>query len=62
MKCPNCQNKLTLMGVIELKPKKVNDIVEDRVELQYNCEKCTYDWKIELTLSPNLDINPIFWG
>ena len=62
MKCPNCQNKLTLMGVIELKPKKVNDIVEDRVELQYNCEECTYDWKIELTLSPNLEIDPIFWG
>ena len=62
MKCPNCQNKLTLMGVIELKPKKVNDIVEDRVELQYNCEECTYDWKIDLTLSPHLEINPIFWG
>ena len=62
MKCPNCQNELTLMGVIELKPKKVNDIVEDRVELQYNCEECTCDWKIDLTLSPHLDIDPIFWG
>lgn len=66
MKCPNCHNRLTFMGGIEVKPNWVPHIEvpngEDIIELQYNCEQCTYDWKVHIIVSPTVKIDPIIWG
>lgn len=58
MKCPNCDNKLTLMGAIEVICQKDCD----KVEIQYNCEECTYDWKWIATFDSKTKLSPIFWG
>jgi hypothetical protein len=54
------------MGGIEVKPNWVPHIEvpngEDIIELQYNCEQCTYDWKVHIIVSPTVNIDPIVWG
>lgn len=65
MVCPNCKNKLTFIQAIPLKPEWVRnaDPNYDYVELQYNCEECTYDYKIELGIHcDSAELKPIFWG
>ena len=65
MNCPNCNTKLAIMQVFELRPEWATKRVApntDVYELQFNCEECTHDWKIEVHLPHNTEITPIFWG
>ena len=62
MKCPNCGNKLTLM-VIEDVTKFERPVTENiALELLFNCEKCTHDWRTTVVLPDNLTLYPKFWG
>jgi hypothetical protein len=65
MKCPNCNNKLIVAQVFELRPEWATRPVApdtDVYEIQYNCGECTYDWKVEVHVPHNTEISPIFWG
>ena len=57
MTCPNCGAKLTFMGGVEISHQPSYCI-----ELQYNCEECTYDWKWYAKFTPDMKLSPIYWG
>lgn len=57
MTCPNCGAKLTFMGGVEISHQPSYCI-----ELQYNCEECTYDWKWYAKFTSDMKLSPIYWG
>lgn len=65
MKCPNCNHKLDIMNILELKPHhaRIEPKVDETVyDLQFNCDNCTHDYHIEVTIPDSAELLPIFWG
>ena len=64
MKCPNCGNKLRTVGAQDVIPSQRNHLTnEDSViEVMFTCNSCSTDYKVELMLSSDIELSPIFWG
>ena len=63
MKCPNCGNKLTLMAAEDVTRLTIGSDTEDvRLEVLFNCEECTHDWRTEVDLPYDQTLYPQFWG
>jgi hypothetical protein len=64
MKCPNCGNKLRIVGATDVVPSANNHLSNEDtcIEVMFNCNVCTCDYKVELLLSSELELSPIYWG
>jgi transcription initiation factor IIE alpha subunit len=63
MKCPNCGSKLELVAAEDVTRFEIENYDDDdlAVELLFNCEKCTHDWRAVVILD-NMKLWPKFWG
>ena len=65
MKCPNCNHKLDIMNVLELKPHhaRIKPKADETVyDLQFNCDNCTHDWRSVVGIPYDEKLYPKFWG
>ena len=64
MKCPNCGSKLRTVGAEDVIPTPRNHFTNDDsvIEVMFACDSCSHDYKVELILSSDLELSPIFWG
>jgi transcription initiation factor IIE alpha subunit len=63
MKCPNCGSKLELVAAEDVTRFEIENYDDDdlAVELLFNCEKCTHDWRA-VVIPDSVKLWPKFWG
>jgi DNA-directed RNA polymerase subunit M/transcription elongation factor TFIIS len=62
MKCPHCGNELRFMvaeDITRFTSAEDGDVV---LEVLFNCEKCTHDWRAEIDIPYDENLYPKFWG
>lgn len=62
MKCPHCGNELRFMvaeDITRFTSAEDGDMV---LEVLFNCEECTHDWRAEVDIPYDQNLYPKFWG
>ena len=64
MKCPNCGKKLRTMGATDVQPNAENRLTNNDtcINVMFHCDACGSDYGVDLLLSSDLELSPIYWG